>query len=337
MSHRYKRGETYWLAYYQNNKLVRESLHTKDTSAAKYLQNKKDRELIENRHAAPSQNNLCLPALKEYLSYYEHRRTNLSSDKTKHEVEDFLTWGDIKTFEDITEKKFQKYLNYKISNKQLAQSTLNRYIASIKAWLNHCIKLRYIFFNPLSNVKTFKLIYNPKEFLSKEQIKTVLVAAQNPDLYVDKDPCLYPLIATGIYSGMRPQEVFTLEWQDIDFKHDQVMVRNKVGFTIKTKKFRVMPLFSRLKAILKPLRKENGACFDTTNKRRIFNRIREEAKLMNINWYTLRHTFISHALMDGIPIHTVSRWVGHSSITTTMGYAHLLKDHSKKQIEKLSF
>jgi integrase len=337
MSHLYRRNQVYWLAFYQNNKLIRESLRTKDISAAKYLQNKKDRELIEGKHTAPNQNNLCQPILEEYLSHYEHRRTKMANEKAKHEIEDFLDWAKIKTFEQITEKKFQEYLNYKINDKHIKQLTLNRYIASIKAWLAYCIKLRYIFFNPLSNVKKFRTLYNPKRFLSKIEIKSILSAAKNHKLYIDKNPCLYPVIATGIYSGVRPKELFTLEWQDIDFTRGQITVKNKEGFIIKTKRFRVIPLHSRLKIILKSFRKEKGSCFDTTNKRRIFDRILGEAKLKGINWYTLRHTFISHAIMDGVPIPTVSRWAGHSSITTTMGYAHLLKEHSEKQIENIKF
>ena len=337
MSHLYRRGRVYWLAYYQNNKLYRKSLKTKDKTAAKYLQNKKDREILETKSTVPNQNNQCLPVLEEYLEYNEHRRSKAWNAKSAQKIKDFLTYANIKTFEQINENKYQEYLNYKIEKFKLKFPTLNGYIASIKAWLNYCIKLRRIFFNPLGNVKKFRLLYNPKRFLSKDEIKSMLKEAKNRNLYVDKDPCLYLLIATGIYSGMRPQELFTLEWQDIDFKHNQITIRNKVGFTIKTKKFRVMPLFSRLRLILKPLSKEKGACFDSTNKRRIFNRIIKEAKLKEVNWYTLRHTFISHALMDGVPIHIVSRWVGHSSITTTMGYAHLLKDHSKEQIEKINF
>jgi integrase len=189
----------------------------------------------------------------------------------------------------------------------------------------------------LSNIKKFKLLSNPKEFLSKDQIKAIFTAAKKSTLYVDNDPYLYPVIATGIYAGLRPQELFTLEWQNIDFKRDQITIKNKDGFTTKTKKFRVIPLHSRLKAILGPLVKKEGYCFDVTNRRRVFGRILEEAKLTNVNWYTLRHTFISHALMDGVPLRTVADWAGHSSINTTMGYAHVLQEHSATQIEKLDF
>jgi len=38
---------------------------------------------------------------------------------------------------------------------------------------------------------------------------------------------------------------------------------------------------------------------------------------------TLRHTFASHLVMNGISIYKVSQWLGHKSVNTTMIYAHL--------------
>jgi len=163
------------------------------------------------------------------------------------------------------------------------------------------------------------------------------VAAQDQSLYVDQKPTIYPVIATGIYTGLRQREIFTLEWPDIDFTHQLVKVRNKPGFTTKDRENRAVPLHKDLARILRALRKNEGPCFDVTNQRRIFHRIRIKAGLKDIGWHTLRHTFASHALMAGVPIATVSKWLGHSSVTTTMIYSHLLKDHQAQEIKKLSF
>ena len=37
----------------------------------------------------------------------------------------------------------------------------------------------------------------------------------------------------------------------------------------------------------------------------------------------MRHTFASHAVMNGTPLAIVSKLLGHSKIGTTMRYAHL--------------
>ncbi len=45
-----------------------------------------------------------------------------------------------------------------------------------------------------------------------------------------------------------------------------------------------------------------------------------------ISSYTLRHSYARHLLVNGIPINYLSRWLGHSSIQTTLIYLELAPD-----------
>ena len=44
--------------------------------------------------------------------------------------------------------------------------------------------------------------------------------------------------------------------------------------------------------------------------------------------HTLRHSYARHLVMNGIPINYFSRWLGHSSIQTTLIYLELVPDPS---------
>ena len=46
----------------------------------------------------------------------------------------------------------------------------------------------------------------------------------------------------------------------------------------------------------------------------------------HISTHTLRHSYARHLLMNGIPINYLSRWLGHSSIQTTLIYLELVPD-----------
>ena len=46
----------------------------------------------------------------------------------------------------------------------------------------------------------------------------------------------------------------------------------------------------------------------------------------HISNHTLRHSYARHLLMHGIPINYLSRWLGHSSIQTTLIYLELVPD-----------
>lgn len=45
-----------------------------------------------------------------------------------------------------------------------------------------------------------------------------------------------------------------------------------------------------------------------------------------ISSHTLRHSYARHLLVNGIPINYLSRWLGHSSIQTTLVYLELVPD-----------
>lgn len=47
------------------------------------------------------------------------------------------------------------------------------------------------------------------------------------------------------------------------------------------------------------------------------------AELRDIGWHSLRHTFGSHLAMRGIPMIALQQLLDHSSLSTTMIYAHL--------------
>ena len=47
------------------------------------------------------------------------------------------------------------------------------------------------------------------------------------------------------------------------------------------------------------------------------------AGIREMRWHDMRHTFASHLAMKGAPIPQIQQWMGHSTITMTMRYAHL--------------
>lgn len=47
-----------------------------------------------------------------------------------------------------------------------------------------------------------------------------------------------------------------------------------------------------------------------------------------IGTHTLRHSYARHLLVSGIPINYVSRWLGHSTLATTLVYLELVPDPS---------
>ena len=50
-----------------------------------------------------------------------------------------------------------------------------------------------------------------------------------------------------------------------------------------------------------------------------------QAGLPVIRFHDLRHTAATHMLRNGIPVHVVSRYLGHATVSTTLDtYSHVI-------------
>jgi integrase len=62
----------------------------------------------------------------------------------------------------------------------------------------------------------------------------------------------------------------------------------------------------------------------------------EEAKIENLTWHDLRHTFASRLVMAGVDIRKVAELMGHKTIQMTMRYAHLAPEHKLEAVKRLA-
>lgn len=53
-------------------------------------------------------------------------------------------------------------------------------------------------------------------------------------------------------------------------------------------------------------------------------------------FHCLRHTFASHLVMGGVDLTTVSRLMGHKSLSMTLRYSHLAPNHLSNAINVLN-
>jgi site-specific recombinase XerD len=61
--------------------------------------------------------------------------------------------------------------------------------------------------------------------------------------------------------------------------------------------------------------------------KRSFNTAWRRAGIRDFHFHHLRHTFASHLVMAGVDLTTVSRLLGHKTLTMTLRYSHLAPAH----------
>ena len=150
------------------------------------------------------------------------------------------------------------------------------------------------------------------------------------------------IVLTLSYSaGLRGQEVINLKISDVDFERMTIHIRQS-----KYKKDRIVPLSPTMAIGLKKYLKAENPHIWLFNGKQPGNQysmrglswvMRENLKKTSVakevNLHSLRHSYATHLLEEGINIVTLKDLLGHAEITTTMIYLHVaqcehIKPHS---------
>jgi len=174
------------------------------------------------------------------------------------------------------------------------------------------------------------------------KLPIILNRAELKELFAAPKLLKQRIVLSLIYSaGLRGQEVINLKISDIDFERKTIHVRQS-----KYKKDRLVPLSKAMAiGLRKYLSAENPHIWLFNGKepdgrysvRGLSWVCRENLKKTSItkdvNLHSLRHSYATHLLEEGINIVTLKELLGHAQITTTMIYLHvaqceLIKPHS---------
>ncbi len=345
MSYLYRRPEKngiFWLCYYISGKRVQRSLQTRDKTSAIAKRAEIESGIAQGKSDLPSTNNLIQPAFNLYKLFKSGQRSKEYHNAVCRRIDYFLTSCKISVFKQINEDILQEHLSKLMHGKPpISPNTANHITRDIREFIRFAIKRNFINKDPLEDFQKFDEQNNLRRFFSGEELTRLFKEASNPKHYADGIPTLYPLLLTAAYTGMRKEELYNLEWKNIDFKEGFIHVRNKPNFQIKTKQERIIPLREELKEELLKLKSQSKSerCFDITNEKRLIDRILKAAGLKDkgVGLHTLRHSLASHLIMSGSDIKSVAEILGHKNISTTMIYTHVLKDHLKSTISNLKF
>jgi len=187
---------------------------------------------------------------------------------------------------------------------------------------------------PTTRIKKLKFDNKRVRFLSLDEAHQLLAILK------EMSPQIHNMSLISLHCGLRAGELFSLTWKDIDMDHGLItLLDTKSGRT------RTLSMTEDVKELILQLGpgKKDELVFPAKNGKIIVNisqtfpRAVKSAgfndgvadRRQRVTFHTLRHSFASWLVMEGISLYEVKELMGHASLAMTERYSHLSPDKNR--------
>jgi len=217
-------------------------------------------------------------------------------------------------------------------NGDISNRSVNRKVASLKAYYKFLQRIGELDTNPLAKHKALKTSKKVEVPFSEEEMQRILSQLPFEDSFEGRrDKLIIELLYT---TGIRRTELINLKINDVDLDGQIIKVLGKRN------KERVLPLLASTIDLCLSYNIYRNALEIVKDKEFVFltksgNKIYETLVYRIINGYfskvsskvkrsphILRHTFATHLLNKGADLNSVKELLGHSSLASTQVYTH---------------
>lgn len=233
--------------------------------------------------------------------------------------------------EEITEDELKNYLSCIIEeNRSTSQSKFKHIVYSMRSYFRYAGVPMRVKLPSIKNERRLPIV------LSKQQCKLLFDSTKN---------FKHQLILKLIYSaGLRVNELTKLEWQHIDVDRMTIFIKRSKG-----NKDRYVPLSVHIlndlilfmaRGITTRYIFTGGTPTEAISRsaiRFIMGQAikRTGIKKQGVCLHTLRHSFATHLLEDGLDIFSIKELLGHSRIETTLVYLHVFDQPKRSRVSPL--
>src|ERR1035437_6130938 len=221
--------------------------------------------------------------------------------------------------EDLSEDDINGYLTaLALSPKSPSRSSFKHAIYGLRYYYRHIGQTKRAI-----NLPSLKKEAKLPVILNREELRRLFKA---PTLL--KHRIALALIYSG---GLRSQEASNMKISDIDFVRKTIHIRQS-----KYKKDRIVPLSDFMSLGLRKYLsvehpqiwlfngKEPDGCYSPKGLNWIFSSALKKTSIQKeVSIHSLRHSYATHLLEDGLNIVTIKELLGHAKIETTMIYLHV--------------
>lgn len=259
--------------------------------------------------------------LNAYYTYLKGKRYSESTVKTyTYLVADFVEFHGLKPLDTLTNRDVELFIENVLIRKQFSISTQRQFVSALKL---------FVVLYPETAIHNLELTRPKKSqllpsILSQEEMIGLLRHATNL-----KHRAILALIYS---SGLRISELIQLELKYIYADRKQVLIKNGKGrkdrYVVLADS--IMPLLHNYVATYKPQRyfveSLQGGHYSASSVRKFLSKYCKRAGIRGIvTPHTLRHSYATHLLEQGVNLRYIQELLGHSKPETTMIYTHVAR------------
>jgi integrase len=307
------------------NRKDRRSLGTRDKAVARRLFRKLKQEYLEKKITVLS-GGPPKKTLQEFTDEYLDYRADHAARFT-HQTDSQALRRAIKEFggdtplSRLTTRQIDLWLAQ--MGKTFKRTSANVWFRHFKAALSTAVKWGYLRENPCKGVELLKPQEDFPRFLNREEVIRLLAAEPDPEFR-----CLWRFL---IAAGCRRSEALQITVQDVDVPRRRI----RIGQT-KNGKPKYVIINEEVGLVLWEMLPDLGKLFPWQPDSVTHHFLRTaRAAGLTCRLHDLRHTFGSWLVMEGVPLLTVSKLMGHQDPKTTQIYAHLSQEHLEQAARKM--
>lgn len=285
---------------------------------------------------------------KDFVEYLqkERRMSKNTLEAYKRDVQEFIAFEGARGMTDLLDTSSTEIVAFlhelKISGKSAA--TVNRKLASVRAFFNFLINSGLIQNNPTVGIKSPKIKKKELEYLTIEEVDKLLAVPDDSIRGVRDRAILEVLYATGI----RVSELIEADLEDLNMRMGFITCEGEQS------KARIVPLGRPARAALENYIYEarKHLIKDNTEEKALFvnyfgQRITRQGLWKVLKEYgakagiekrltpnIIRNSFAVHMLQNGADLKSLQELMGHEDITATQAYLSVTKNRIKDVYDK---
>jgi integrase/recombinase XerD len=283
--------------------------------------------------------------MNEFISTYvdflkiEKRQSPNTIASYQFDINYFASYLLDKKLKDVSTSDVRSFLIF-LREKGLASATVARFLSSIKSFYRYLVIEKLILDNPIEIIDSPRPWRKLPNVLSTEEIDALIAA---PDIKTSgglRDLAMLELLYA---TGLRVTELISLKLSAVDLsvgylrtlgkgsKERVVPFGDAARIAIENYILRVRPSVSQKTESTDLFLTRRGTTMTRQGFWKILKKYITKAKISgNVSPHTLRHAFATHLLERGADLRSVQQMLGHSDISSTQIYTHILKERMRE-------